>query len=529
MNTKLNTIKVLKIILVIVVFCLSLPYINIILLSLKPNSKYLNFIIKSGTLSQYTLNTLELIVKVGFFSALIGFIGAYFMIFYSFKFKRLINLLFILPLSIPIYVGAYVYSDLFDKIPILETVLKNDFTMNSTVFIYTIFLYPYVYLASYAFLKAYLQNYIEVAKTLKLSNFRVFYKIIFPLSKSIIFSSTLFVIYESLSDFAVSEYYGTLTLSRAFNDAWRVSADTSTSAKLALTLIIIITFILHIEKTLRKKVKLESTNTHKARLFETDTRLKTVIYTFFTLIISLGFILPFQKILKTAIKNSEYLFKRNLFTTTFRTFMLSLTVIILILIISMFISSMLKYLKKDNQKKLAIFSNLGYMMPSMILALGLYSILFKLDLLINPVLKYVNEKYIFTSTSLVLIIGLTFKFLALSFNNFEKMYKKINKEIFETAFTLGQNPIKTFFKIDLYFLLKTSKVVIIVIMLDVFKELTLAFTLSPFNFRTISMEIYYYMANEMPNAAYVPSSIIVFICILCVLVLERNFINDKNK
>ncbi len=530
MTKKINMLSILKMLALLLAVVLCLPYLNIVMLALKPNSKYLNFIIEHGILWKYTYNTIELIVKVGIFSSVLGFFGAYFMAFYSFKFKKIINLFFILPLSIPIYVGAYVYSDLYHRIPILEHLFKNDFTMNSAVFIYVIFLYPYVYLTTYAYLKKYMQEYVEAGQMLNLSNNKILYRIIFPLTKSILFSSSLFVIYESLSDFAVSEYFGIQTLSRAFNDAWRVSSDQSTSAKLALFLLLIIVLAISVEKLLRKRGKVDGQSGSDSRLVKAEGKTKVLIYSFFLLVISIGFLLPFQRILIGAIRNYEYFFKRNIIDVTIQTFVLSLWVVLFILIVGMFLSFILKYLKASNQKKLSLVSTLGYMMPSMILSLGVYSLFFNIDVFINPLVKSFHSKgYILTSTSLVLVVGLSLKFLAIAFNNFEQTYRKINPNIFEASLTLNQNPIKTFFKVDLYFLSKTSIFIIILVILDVFKELTLSFSLSPFNFRTVSMEIYHYMANEMQQVAYVPSIIIVFVCIICILALERGLINDKDR
>ncbi len=525
MSKNVNLITLLKAILALLVVFILLPYLNIIFLILKPNSDYLNFIIKHGVLTKYILNTIELILKVGIITSILGFIGAYFMVFYSFKFKKIINLLFILPLSIPVYVGAYVYSDIYNRIPFLKFLLKNEFTMNSSVFIYVIFLYPYIYLTTYSYLKNHMQEYIEAAQMLKLSNFKILYKVIFPLSKTIVFSSSLFVIYESLSDFAVTEYFGTSTLSKAFNDSWRVTGEPATSAKLALFLMLIIGAIILFEKFLRSRSRTDSMLSVECRAINPSFKVSLIIYTFYSVIILIGFILPFHRIIVGALNNYEYFFKRNILTVTLQTFTLSLYVIAIIIVLGMFLTAMLKYMNKRNRKRLSIISTLGYMIPSMILSLGVYSFFFDLDVLS----KTVFSTFIFTTTRFALIIGLSLKFLAIAYNNYELTYAKLNPSIFEAGLMLKQNPIKSFFRIDLHFLLKTSKYISILVVLDVFKELTLAFNLSPFNSRTVSMEIYRYMANEMQQVAYVPSFIIVVLCSVCIIVLERGILNDKNR
>lgn len=524
---RFHILDFLKIVMFVIILFLLIPYINILKIAFQGKSDYLGFLYKNGILYEYIMCTIELILKVGILSSFIGFFGAYFMVFYSFRFKKIINVLFILPLSIPLYVGAYVYSDIYNNNSILEFLLKNNFTMNSTVFIYSIFLYPYVYLMVYPYLNNYMQEYIEVGNTLGFSNVQILYKIILPLTKSVIFSSSLFVIYESLSDFSVSEYYGANTLSKIFNDSWRVSSDQTTSAKLGLILLFILMIIILVEKYLKNRARFYEKCKRKSKYINCSIKEKTLIYTFFTFIITLGFILPVKKLLIGSIRYKMYFYNTDLLIAFSNTFLVAFISIFFILIISMFLSSMIKYLNNFIKGILHTVSTLGYMVPSLILSLGLFTIFFKFDLLIFKYFGYKN--YIFTKTPFILIVGFTIKFLSIAYNSYEQTYSKISLNIFEASFLLNKNPIKTFFLVDFWFLIKKSKFIVLLVLLEIFKELTLSFTLSPFNFRTISMEIYHYNINEMQQISYVPSLMIVFICIICIIFLERDIKYDKNK
>lgn len=508
---------------------LVIPYIHMLVLSAAPANRYVRFLFGRGIIYRYLWNTTELIIKVGLFSSAIGFMGAYLMVLYDFPVKRLINLLFILPLSIPIYVGAYVYSDLYQLYPALSSLLKNDFTMNSAVCIYTLFLYPYVYLMTSSYLKRHMQEYREVGQSLGLSQGQILLRIVLPLSRRVLFASSLFVMYESLSDFAVAEYYGTQTLAKALNDAWRVSSDQGASAKLALMLLLLVSFIVWAEKLFKPRSRMHADRIMPVRVVRAGGAKLCAMYIFFAIIIMFAFVLPASRVLQGAWLNASYFSERNLMLTSFKTIALGFIVLALIITGAMFLSSMTKYLGPRSKYLVSLIGGLGYMTPSLVLGLGLYSFCFALDVKMLPLFAVFGSKgYIITGTALLLVLGLVIKFFALAMRSYEQVYTKLKPELFEVSLSLGRSPLASFWDIDRYYLQKASKVIIILVLLDVLKELTLAFTLSPFNFRTISMEIYYYIANEMQDVSYVPSAIIIGLCVFCILILERVLKHEAN-
>lgn len=529
-NKSINDIPYIKFGLIFFMVLLLLPILFIAINSFTKNSDYLEVIIKDKILIKYIFNTLELIVKVGLFSGVIGFLGAYFITMYHFKLKWIINLLFILPLSIPVYVGAYNFTEIFYDIKFLEFLLKNDFTMNGSVFIYTIFLYPYVYLASRSYLKNNMAEYIEASETLGSNNTKTFFKIILPLSRPIIVSSSLFVIFESLSDFAVAEYYGVLTLSKAINDSWLLIAQKDTAFKLSLGLLIILFLMMSLERISRGKGKNNSLIHKQNKLKDLTVLSKVLIYLFYIIVISLGFILPFVTILSGAIKNNEYFIKNELHLVTLNSIVNVFVAIIIIILFAMFLASTLKILKKNQKNIVSNISLIGYSIPSTILALGIYTLLIKLDVSMFPILKGIGfNKYLLTGTRFALIIALTFKFLSIAFSQFENIYEKLGNDIFEASFNLSHNFTRTFLKVDFYLLRKVFKYASIILFIDLMKELTLTYSLRPFNFNTLSTEVYRYAGNEMLGVAAVPSIIIVILCAIAVLILERNFNNVKTR
>ncbi len=249
---RMNDKRFFNVSIVVVSLFVLLPVIHVSLKAIVIDSSYYNALVESGLLANGVLNTIELIVKVGIFSAGLGFSLAYIMTFYETKMKAIINIVLILPLGIPVYVAAYTYTNIYHTFPFLETIFRSDFFMNGAMFIYVMFLYPYVYIASKSYLSKNLTEYIESAKTLNRSKLYTFFKVIIPLSRPVIVGSVLFVIFETLSDFAVVEYYGELTLSRYINIAWFNQGDIHTASRFAVYVLLLMYTFISLEKFSRR-------------------------------------------------------------------------------------------------------------------------------------------------------------------------------------------------------------------------------------------------------------------------------------
>lgn len=525
-----NDNRLIKSILVGIMILLSLPIAYVFRNALTRNTDYLNLIMTEGILAGYAVTTIELIIKVAISSSVIGFMGAYVMSMYDFKFKKAINILFIMPFSIPIYVGAYMYTEIYFDIPFLESMLKNDFTMNGAVFIYTIFLYPYVYLASRSYLNKNMAEYVQASQTLGVNNIGTFFRVILPLSRPVIVASTLFVIFETLSDFAVLEYYGVETLSKIINDSWKLLAEKDTASKISSMLLFII-FILIVGERFSRGRKRNNALVHKKnRLIIPKNVHLLFIYSFYFVIISLGFLLPLKEVINGVLDNYAYFIDKNLFQTIINTLTTAIFSIVLILIVAMFLSSTLKVLKDKNKNGVTAISMLGYSIPSSVLALGVYTFLLNIDKNVFPFAKQLGATtYILTGTRIALIVGLSIKFMSIAFSQFSNIYEKVDKSIFEAAYNLKHNFTKTFFSVDFFILLDGVKYIVILLLIDLLKELTITYSIRPFNFRTLSTEIYRYAGNEMLGVSAIPSFIIITIIIAFIFVLEGGNKDAKSK
>lgn len=513
--------------LILILAFILLPISDSIPLLFTPSTPYLNVLIGKGILWEYLLNTLELVFKVGLFSIILGFTSTYIVTMYDFRFKKAFKVLLTLPLAFPVYVGAYTYSSIFYTNKWLGDIFTSSLFMEGAVFIYGIFLYPYVYLACRSYLKNNLVEYIEASNTLGKSFFETFIKVIFPLSWPAILGSTLFVIFETLSDFAVVEYYGVGTISKVITDSWMGLGQKDTAAKASMMLLFILTILIFSEKLLRRKKRYEGVSDKRIRS-EKPSQLwtKIMIYLFLSIIVTLGFILPVYEMIYFTVAKSSYIQSIDLISITWNTLFTLAIAITIIIVISAVFASLVNQLKKG-KKFFSTIAVMGYSIPSLILALAVYIFSLSLDNFIYELFHI--EWIVLMNTRTALIIAMVIKFISVAFSNYSNTLSKINPSIFNASTMLGNNFLGTFLKVNIPLLKKSTKFIFIILFIDLIKELTLTYTLRPFNFKTLSTEIYRYAGNEMIEVAAIPSLVIVGVCSFMIVYLELGGKNAKNR
>jgi iron(III) transport system permease protein len=113
--------------------------------------------LKNTVLLDYVTNSLFLLLGTSILTLLFGVSSAWIVSRYEFKFRKQIEWLLILPLALPSYITAYAYAGVFDYGGIWQKITFNLFpkldvmNLNGLIWILSISLYPYVYLASRAF------------------------------------------------------------------------------------------------------------------------------------------------------------------------------------------------------------------------------------------------------------------------------------------------------------------------------------------------------------------------------------------
>ena len=485
---------------------------------------------------RYIFNSLNIIFFQSIFVILFGVSTAWVVTIYDFPLKNFFKFALLLPLSIPTYVAAIVYAGLFDYSSDFQIFLRNitNIDINSpnirslsgVIFIFSITLYPYVYILSRAAFSEVSKNYSEVGKTLGLNTTNIFFKIFLPLTSFAILGGTILSVLESLNDFGTVQYFGVDTFTTAIYKTWMGLGEIETAAQLSIFFLFFILIIIFIYRrfTAFKKININTNIFYELKSIETN-KLKGIFFFIICFIpVFLGFIIPFTFLIIWSFQSWDLNLIKVSLINSFNTVTLAFFSTLLIIILSILIN----YSLRIRSTKLNIFfkniSSLGYAIPGSVIAIGIIvPFVFLDDFIIHFFQTNLNKDLapFFSGSVFVLIFAYVVRFFTISQTNIETAFYRIPVSIDNTATILGKKSFFTLCNVHIPIMSMSIILASILIFIEIIKELSATLILRPFNFNTLAVQVYEYASEEKILESAVPSLIIVILCIIGIVSISK--------
>jgi len=228
------------------------------------------------------------------------------------------------------------------------------------------------------------------------------------------------------------------------------------------------------------------------------------------------------------IKFPENLFDLNILTLLINTlYLVSISSLILI-----FFSLISNYGNRVSKNKaLDIMSTLsisGYAIPGVILAIAFITFIAWFDETFIKSLGFLSVKKIFIGSILGLVLVYFVRFYSLAFNGIKSGYEKVNISVDESAYLLGYSKIKTFMNIHVPFLRNSLLFVVILISLEIIRELPITLILRPFNFETFATTAYISASEDLLEAAAAPALFLILIASFFIIISSKYILRDLN-
>ena len=172
--------------------------------------------------------------------------------------------------------------------------------------------------------------------------------------------------------------------------------------------------------------------------------------------------------------------------------------------------------------------SIGYALPGTIIAIGIIIPLAFIDHKIDEFLgSYLSMSFglIFSGSLFAVQLAYLVRFLSISVNTIESGLEKIRPNMDKASQILGISSERTFIRIHLPILKVSILTSILLVFVDVIKELPATLILRPFDFNTLAVKAYELASDERLIDASIPSVIIVFVGLLP-LILINNTINN---
>jgi len=509
-----------------------------ILLSLfgAPNENWLH--IKQYLLNSYLLQSFWLALATAFFTVVIAVPLAWLVAAYQFPLRHFFRWALMLPLAIPPYIAAYTYSTMFSYTGVVQTTLRERFgitpdprffgimSMRGAVFIFALFLFPYVYIVTKSFLERQSGSFVESAILLGRTPTAIFTRIILPLARPAIIGGVTLVIFEVLSDYGVTNYYGVQTISTAIFRTWFGMYDVDSAIRLAAWLMVGILGLFILERVMRQNRRFSASSSKSRPLVPRKLRGPQALGAtlFCSVIFALSFLIPLIQLGVWATWTYTDVFTAAFWRLTGNTLQVALLATGLIMVLAVVVANVYRTQANRFAQALSRLVTAGYSIPGAIVAVGVLAVFIWLDRFLAPLYSRLglgNAPLVLSLSVVMLIVAYVVRFMATGYNAVEAGFDKVGTRYLEVARTLGHGITQAFFKVDIHLIKGAILSGTVLTFVEIVKELPLALLLRPFNFETLATKAYQYASDEQIHQAAIPSLFIIGVSMLSVLLLNR--------
>lgn len=521
---------------VLIVILLLSPMLPIVAGLVAPTSENWEHI-KEFMLWNYLESTFLLVFYTAIGTIVIGTSLAWLVAHYEFPLRNFYKWALILPLSIPPFIAAYTYSGLVSYTGIIQSTLRNVFEIEvnqkffdimnipGAIFIYTMFLFPYVYTITRVFLTQQASSLVESAKLLGKGPWAIFFQVVLPISRAAIIGGVSLVSLEVLNDYGVVKYYGIQTFSTAIFQTWFGLGDIDAAIKLAGALMSFVVLMLVIEKLIRgtKQFSYSNTKVNPLPKVQLTGFRKWGAFGYVTFIFSLAFLIPVLQLLDWFILTWGSIPNDEFSTYVQNSVLVAGIASVVIIVGSLVIGNFQRFTRGKIGKVLPKLTIVGYSIPGAVIAVAIVTMFIWLDRTLGPLYTAwgASSSLILSTSVVMLIVAYIVRFFAIGYNAIESGYDKIGVNFSLASRMLGASVTKTFFKVDIPLLKGAIISGLMLVFVDIMKEIPLTLILRPFNFDTLATKAFQYASDEKIMQASQPSIIIIAMSALAIFIFYR--------
>jgi len=489
-------------------------------------------------LGSYISNSLILAISVGTGTFIIGTTLAWICSRYEFPLRHSLSWLVLLPMAMPAYIIAYCYTGFLDFAGPIQTALRDAFgwhygdywfpqirSLPGAICMMSLVLYPYVYLlARNAFAEQSISLY-EASRSLGYSHRYFIFRVAIPLARPAILAGVALAMMEAFADFGTVQYFGVNTFTTGIFRIWFGMGNSAAAAQLSALLVLFVLTVLILEKYSRRKIQYYYLGVKTQKPARIPLRGFTAIgaAAICLLPFALGFVVPLWLLLSWAIQTGPQQLNPRFFEALGNSFYLAATASIAIVILAI-IFGYARRLRHTLTVPTISLASMGYAVPGTVIAVGIIVPLTALDKIIDSIMGStfgISTGLLLSGSLFALIFAYAVRFLAVALQQIDVGLDRIKPSMDQAARStgLGQPAVLTNVHIPI---LRTSILsALLLVFVDVLKELPATLILRPFNFNTLSVKAYELASDERLQEAALPALTIVLISLIPVILLTR--------
>jgi iron(III) transport system permease protein len=332
---------------------------------------------------------------------------------------------------------------------------------------------------------------------------------------------------ETLADYGVGSYFGLQTFTTGIYKAWLVMNDRDAAAQLASLLLLLVGLLLWLEHRAQQRLRFAGSGTGAAHGAEARALPLRGVHAGLAvaacaLPVLLGFVLPVLVLLRLVwqeAQGSEFGLPLARFAQwAWTSFKLAALAALLATLVALALAFALR-LRAGGPLRWAVrVVSLGYAVPGAVVAVG---ILLPLGWL-QAGFPQLGTTALVTGTAFGLMYAYLVRFSAVALQSVEAGYARLPPTIDETARMLGVSRRRLFAELHVPLLRRATLAALLLVFVDVMKELPATLVLRPFNSDTLAVVAYQLARDERLAEAALPSLAIVLVGLVPVMLLSRS-------
>ncbi len=496
-------------------------------------------------LFDYVGNSLSLVIGVGVISLLLGVIPAWLVTMYRFPLSKQLEWALLLPMAMPAYIIAYSYTGVLDVAGPIQTSLREimdwqyrDYwfpevrSLGGAITMLSLVLYPYIYLLARAAFIEQSVCVLEVSRTLGCNAVDAFRRVALPLARPAIMVGLSLVVMETLADYGTVQYFGVSVFTTGIFRTWFGLGNSLAAAQLSALLLVFVVMFLYLEKRSRRQARFHHTSSRYSALMQKQLHggKALIALVLCAAPLTLGFIIPVMFLCDWALETYLVVLDKDFYLLLFHSLLLAFVTALLAMLLALFMA----YSNRNDgsliNRFLVRFVSMGYAIPGTVIAVGVLIPFAWFDNTLDAFLRQhfnISSGLLISGTVITLVFAYLTRFLAVSINTVEAALVKIKPEMDEVAKIAGLRPVSILKRIHMPMMRGSLLTALLLVFIDVLKELPATLILRPFNFNTLAVRTYELANEERLADAAVPALAIVLAGIIPVIMISNSISRSR--
>ena len=500
----------------------------------------------STVLPRQIKNTALLMLGNGIGTWFLGVGTAWLVTMCRFPGRRIFVWALLLPMAMPAYVIASVYTEILEYAGPVQHLLREIFgwhsardywfpeirSMGGAWLVMSLVLYTYVYMMARAAFLEQSVNVLEASRTLGCGAWRSFLTVALPLARPALAIGVILVLMETLNDFGTVDFFAINTLTMGVFNVWLNMGNAGGAAQISLVMLVAVAALIGLERRARRGRRYAQGASRARPLpgYRLGGVCRWLAVAACGLPIFLGFVLPASILARHAVnhfaaaRTGDYLvFVAN-----------SLTLSAIAALAAVCIAVVLAYGGRMQANAGSLpgrlmagatrLASIGYAVPGAVLAIGVLIPLAAFD---NGLDAYMRDHFgistglLLSGTVFAVIFAYVVRFLAVAHGSIEVALGRISPSMDMAARSLGASPARTLKAVHLPMIRGSLMAAAILVFVDGMKELPATLILRPFGFDTLATHVYQFASAELLPEASLAALTIAAAGVLPVILLSR--------